>query len=619
MADINYSFNVGAEAGTTPDSNTWSFCGVKILPGPGNTALLHKIRTGERMMVQPDLAQALQQCTAFKTLEAHAQHIMQLIPALKEHPETVHQTLQTVREKGLLESAETAWTRLSDGACDDKKKQCRLFILTCDRPTALERLLASLQNDSLPADIEGIWIIDDSRANSSVEANARIIDKHRDVMSAPLTHFDLIARSAFIAALIAHHPKNEREVRFLFDRSRWGHSPTYGLARNLALLLSGGVPAVVMDDDIVLEAVQPPLEKNGLRFGAPNDREAVFYESPEALDQHSMAESTPPLTAVLAPLGEELGNILRTHWSGPQDLNGADGRSVNGFSARSRTLLTQCGYWGDAGTGSGNWVFHTSPSSQKRLLNTSEEIENTLGKGCSWHGYRGPTLTSYGVMSALTGLDHTALLPPYFPIGRGEDILFGIMVQRLHPDSVVMNAGWAIPHKPIDDRGQRGRLTSLNAAVDVSLLADWLGREPEDQWGLPPSQRLAGLADEIERLAVMDSDDLEHLISHSLLSKRSGLLNRCLEQLAGMNAAGLDGLPGTDPWREFLNNTREALLNSTLQTETSPLAQELANRVAQGSSLKLEDLKEMGQDFAAAIRVWPELVKTASTLISESH
>ena len=623
MSDFSYSFNLGSTPNSQPASDeTWSFCGVKILPGPGNTVLLHKVRTGQRMMVQPDLAQALQQCTAFRTLEAHAQRIMQAIPALKEHAQSVSETLETVRSKGLLESSRETWGRLTHASDTGTATPapCRLFVLTCDRPDALRRLLDSLQRSPLPTAIEGIWVIDDSRQEDAVAENADIIASAQASIDRPFTHFDLNARETLIAALEKYHPQSNGAIRFLLDRGYWQGTATYGLARNLALLLSGGYRAVMMDDDIVLRAMQPPLQKRPLRFGRPNEREAAFFDSIEALEQHDLPdESIEPLSDVLGSLGTTLGAELGDHWSGPQELANVDGHAINRFSAQSRVLLTQCGYWGDTGSAAGNWVFHTPATTQKRLLGVSEDVEATLGSGGNWYGYRGPTLTSYGVMSALTGVDHTTLLPPYFPAGRNEDIVFGIMAQRLYPDSVVMNAGWAVPHHPIESRTDRGQLTAIGSGVDISLLADWIGQEPEDQWGLPASQQLAGLADQIERLAVMGSREMEQMVSHMLLSKQSGLLNRCLEQLAGLNAAGLDGQPGTERWREFLDASRERLLTGVQATDATPLADTLTrhNQTStndNGMGASIERLREMGLDFAAALRVWPALVQTASTL-----
>jgi hypothetical protein len=114
---------------------------------------------------------------------------------------------------------------------------------------------------------------------------------------------------------------------------------------------------------------------------------------------------------------------------------------------------------------------------------------------------------------------------------------------------------------------------------------------------------------------------MEQLISQMLLSKQSGLLNRCLEQLAGLNAAGLDGQPGTERWREFLDASRERLLSGVQAADTSPLADTLARHNDTAAAdidmeMSIERLREIGMDFAAAMRIWPALVKTAGASLA---
>lgn len=591
--------------GATTSADLWSFSGVKIVPGPGGTALLHKSQTGQKMMVRPDLAQALQHCGPFRTLDAHTRIILEQMPSLREHGQSVQETLETVKSKGLLEHAEASWSRLTAEVTTESPDTCRLFILTCDRPKALKRIIASLALSDLPAEIEGLWIIDDSRDPESVSANAEVIAS-AEKLDFPMAHFNINARTQLLAALHEAHPDLSTAIRFLFDRDYWGDTPTHGMARNFALALSHGCRAIVMDDDILVQAIQPPLEALPLRFGTPNQREAVFYQSPEALEKHVMPYSQAPMPDMLRWLGKSLGPLLRQHWQSTSAFSGTQGEAVIRLTSSSPVVITQCGTWGDTGTTSGNWLFHIPSASQKRILAEPNGIEPTLSKRCAWFGYRGPTISQYGVMSAITGLAHDKLLPPYLPAGRNEDVMFGIMTQRLHPDSIVVNTGWAAPHLPLEERQERTALTSINTGLSVSLLADWLGREPEDQWGLQPVQRLSGMAEQIDRLAGMQKVELEQLVSHLLLSKRSGLLNSCLEQIAGLNAAGLDGLPGTDRWQSFLQGSRESLLESIQAVDTSPIADSLDQ-----TDVTVETLQRMGRDFAEALRVWPTLVKTA--------
>ncbi|GIR90449.1 MAG: hypothetical protein CM15mP89_4540 [Gammaproteobacteria bacterium] len=81
-------------------------------------------------------------------------------------------------------------------------------------------------------------------------------------------------------------------------------------------------------------------------------------------------------------------------------------------------MLSQCGTWGDAGTGIRQLDFPSAISNHQKLLEAQADISALLDKGSNWFGYRGPTVTGHGIMAAVTGLDHRALLPPYLPAGR---------------------------------------------------------------------------------------------------------------------------------------------------------------------------------------------------------
>ena len=485
MSDFSFSATIGAPPANDASGTLWSFNGVRMLAGPAGSVILHKLRGDRRMIVQPDVADAMRLCGPFRTLDAHARSIMEAMPALKEHAEHTLQTLRGLAEAGLLESSETAWERLTlPAGATDTGAPCRVFILTCDRPAALNRLLSGLREYPLPDAVEGIWIVDDSRQAENIQENQSIIVAQAEGATVPVVHVDPIKRGDLIQQLKTALPEHSDSIEWLLERSVWSTAPTYGIARNLALLLSVGKRALVLDDDIIPQAIAPPLSSTGLRFGTANDREAVFYASQEALTQHAMQLPDSPLAMMLASLGRSFGTLLPRHLPGHKALLGFDGELLDRHHSNSRALMTQCGSWGDSGTADGNWVLNLPDSSINKLLAQPDGLSALLRARSHWMGCRGSSLSQYGTLSQLTGLDNTTLLPPYTPAGRGEDMMFGIMLQRLHPESAVWNEGWAIRHEPIEDRESRGELIPLSVKPGLSLLADWLGREPRDQWGL---------------------------------------------------------------------------------------------------------------------------------------
>ena len=607
MSEFHYS--ISPDAKTTPHETLWSFHGVDRHPGPAGTAVLHKRRGDYRCMVQANVADALALCAPYRTIEAHTRHIINEFPELAQHAAHTEKTLLGLAEAGLFESSAATWQRLTKKPSDTSAvASCRLFVLTCDRPSALERLLSSLTNRSIPSEIESVWIIDDSRQPENQTANAGLVETVAANSSLPLMHFGASQRADLIGNLKTALPESEGTIDWLLSSSSWGEIPTYGIARNLALLLSVGKRALVLDDDIILEAIAPPLSPQTLRIGHANDREAVFYTSREALDRHALPSQESPLTLMLSSLGHPLAGLLPNYLADDRGLAGANGHLMNHLSGLSIARVTQCGSWGDPGTANANWIFHLPENSINKLMEAEESLAGTLSARASWFGYRGPVLSQYGTLSQLTGLDHTVLLPPYLPAGRGEDILFGILMQRLHPESTVWNEGWAIRHHPLENRADRAKLSAMSVIPSSSLLADWLGHEPLGQEGLTASARLSAVANQVQQLTKLDLSSMEDLVRQGLVSKRSQLLTQCMEKIARLEK--LPEQTGKREWQLFLEATRDKLVSEITESEEAPLTEALTR----GALGKVSALRQHGEQFAKALGIWPLLREAAADL-----
>lgn len=611
MTNIQYSYSLGSvPVNTEAPQPLWSCHGIQIIPGPTDTVVLFNPKNDARLLVQSEVARALEHCYRFDTLSGHLNRLFDAMPPLREQPEDAKKILELVRDAGIFESADEAWQRLTTRPDESplNDSPVRLFILTCDRPKALERLLRALNEQTLPEHIEALFVIDDSRANESSINNAAVIESVQKNIGLPVHHIDMAVRTELISQLKATLPESQHlAIDFLLDRSYWGAAPTYGLARNLALLLSVNYRALVMDDDILPVAMTPPLLKKDLGFDTPTAREAVFYSSTAEMEQYALIADFNPLSAMLKSLGQPLSQILSAQLGGANALKGVDGRLTTSFRASSRVHLGQCGTWGDPGTADAASIFFLNEPSVQRLLQLGDALETGLSVRAGWMGYRGDTIGAYGVMSAITGLNHHVLLPPYLPAGRGEDLLFGAMLQRLHPESAVFNEGWGAPHYPVEDRSTRGKLNPMTVSASTATLIDWLGRPPRDESGISPEVRLLMLADEIGRLASMETKALEQLVKSELLSKRASLLALCMENLNALPR--LSALPGAPDWGTFLEQSRDHLLNQIQSSEPQPVAEALKH-----ASSDMRTLRQIGADFAEAIKAWPTICGAAAAL-----
>jgi hypothetical protein len=289
-------------------------------------------------------------------------------------------------------------------------------------------------------------------------------------------------------------------------------------------------------------------------------------------------------------------------------LAGWDGELLARFTAQSPILMTQCGSWGDPGTGSGEWAYFLHQSSVQRLLALDSDLEQTLAARASWFGYRGPTISQYGTLSQLTGLANHTLLPPYLPVGRGEDIFFGLLLQRMYPTSAVLNEGWAIRHAPLEDRASRGALLPLDVTAGMATVGDWIGREAADQWGQTPEANLMAVSEQIMRLSTMGTQALTELANQEAVSKASSLLRRCFEQIDQL--AQMESEPGYPQWRGFLEQTRDQLVQRIQAPNADPLS---AVMNAGGGEARL---RATGQQLAQALRAWPRIWEAAKGLMA---
>lgn len=602
---LSYTPDPSPNRPSTPE-DLWSFAGVNSFSGPSGTVILQNRRTDARMIVTSDVAQALSFCTHFRTIAQHVEGIEAHMPALRGQPEAIRGALQNVRDHGLLQSAKALLTELkSDDVGKPRNTPVKVFVLTCDRPDLLERLLSSMAKLPWPEEALGVWVIDDSKEKQASDRNREICNRQ---LSDIHTHYvGADQRAALIDHILQQLPQAAEALKFALDKDRWPGLATYGQARNLAQLLSVGYRAIVFDDDTVCQAVAPPLAERGLRFGSLREREAVLYDSAAMQERHKLLIKESPIALMAKSIGRSLSQVLTADGSINQmaAVNGVDGNELLRFNESSSAKLVQAGFWGDPGTGGANWLFYLPTNSLRRVLDDNTPLQTLIAARSTWAGFRGDTITPYGSMSAITGVDNTELMPPYLPVGRVEDLSFGIMLQRLHPNDFTYNCAWSVVHNPAENREDRSKLTPIATRAGLTNLIDWLGREPNDQWGLSAESRLLELSMQVRRLANMSEGALNTLVRSEVLSKQSALLQQTTTQTA--TCKNFAESANRNHWLKFLATSGEELGQSVQNASVESIDQAAA---AVGG---LDALRALGHEFADCLSFWPEIRSAAAS------
>jgi hypothetical protein len=576
----------------------------------GGNLLIHR-HNDCQMIVSPEVATALFTCHSFASLSGHAERLTATIPQLQGQQADVLKVLNAVRDNGLMTSAGDTCTRLcpADTPPATDLPATRAFIITCDRPAAVRRLLESMLRAGNLTQHEHLFLIDDSRDPDNATLNREAVAQFNFTSARDMCYVGAEAQQRLLDGLVRALPKQEQGIRFLVDRKRWSDKKSYGLARNLCLLLSIGCRAVVMDDDVICTAVASPHRREGLSFGDTR-REVDFYASQDDILQRTTRADFDPLSGHARFLGLNLAqaiNRLGYDRLSPAQLQSANAACIDLWCAESPILVTQSGSLGDPGTPGTQWLYTLDGASAQRVLDLPGGLEAALSSRQYWVGQPRPTFGRRAHMSQITGLDNSRLLPPYFPVFRSEDDLFGAMLSFLHPDSVVLDQDWAIPHFPLEARGAAAPQTQPDGRVETRF-GRLIDEQTHYQEGITPETRLTRLAALVRELAETPDRGLITLY-------RSETASRQAREAQKIRTLLQQAIPRTESWRTYLEQ-RLGGLNTALQA-VPDLCQSGGVPQSYTGDAVLADFRGYAGGFAAALNAWSDLRGAASKVSDE--
>ena len=614
MADdfsISYSYQAStpepAPAPPPGDATLYAAAGLERVELHNGGTLLLDRHSDSRLVVAPEVSLALRSCESFRTLAGHADHLAATIPELAGQQQEVVGVLEMVRDAGLLQSADAVCKRLCPEQIPAPElAPSRVFIITCDRPEAVERLLHSMRTADL-ARHEQLVLVDDSRDAGNAATNRAAVQRFNRGSPLAMQYFGVEAQSRLLERLLAELPGQEPGIRFLIDRQRWAGEKSYGLARTLCLLLSVGRRALVMDDDVLCQAMLAPHAAEGLLFG-DRGREVEFYASEEEALARTTRAGFDPLAGHARCLGMTLAQAIRElgfDGLGPEELQGANTAYLDLWDGDSPVLVTQSGSLGDPGTPDNDWLYTLDTSSARRLMAAPGMLEAARLNRHYWRGQPRPSFGKLAVISQVTGLDNSRLLPPYFPVYRGEDHLFGAMVEYLHPRAAVLDYPWCVPHFPLDGRPGHSDHAPADGRASVrpgKIVTD----RTNYRSGITAETRLQGLAQFILELAQTSDQGLLTLYRAEAAEARAG-------KAARLEAILRDGLVRPAPWSSWLQgslaNYKQAVASSIALTHQPGIPAGMDDRAV------LDAFRTQAGAYASALFAWPDIRLAAGRIL----
>jgi hypothetical protein len=523
--DFSLDLSLNQPLSHEPQVELFAFDECKTYPLPERRLLIRNPNNGKSAIIMPEVLSALTLCKTFRSLEDHIRHVEQGMPALRGQPEQIRSVLGAMIRDGMLVTASSLCASINSAVAsgDDQDAPAVVAIITCDRPAALKRLLDSIHEQGGPACFETLYVVDDSRAAGHIDSNRKHVTDFSGQSAIKTEYIGREQQQALMNEAIARNPEHEESIRFLIDFERWKDEWTGGLARNYALLLSLGKRLVMFDDDALFQVYEPQPRPRGVSL-SDEIREAEFYEHPGDWPGLKLRKDLDPVKAHLHCLGLPLRKALsRLGADGlsPNDLANATVLQVRGLHANSPVLVSQCGTVGDPGVGNNTWIIELTGKSREKMLAGEETVQRAIRNDNCWVGRRRPHISRRSNMSLITGLDNRKPLPPYFPIQRSEDRLYGIMLSMLFPDAAALDYPWVAPHLPDEDRDRSRKETDFSGKRGFpNFFRDWVLLQAGRCNGSDHDARLQAVAQLFNELANMSDEQLMELYRDEMTRAR---------------------------------------------------------------------------------------------------
>ncbi len=615
--NYNFSFNYDQSsskpaAATEPELIMFDDCHVFQLPD--NHVLIRSKQTGIQTLITSDVLYTLHKCDSFKTLDQHISHLAATVPELQGQEADIRHILTSVQQAGLMVSARKLATALSHGAPVTRNDQSlSLCILSCDRPRALERLLDSMfSHYGINPDYD-YYVIDDSRQTENQIKNQSVVEAFNQAHGTRVNYFGPEEQTRFQQQLESSLPGHRTAIDFLIGRYQIEKTASYGRTRNLALLLSVGRQLILLDDDIIYHRHLPPEVEAGARI-SPLPRDAEFYADNQEWEGFSSTNTSDPADEFANLLGCTLEQALATlelKQLPQKRLTELMPPDLPVVHKDARILVAGCGTFGDPGMASNGWLYETNPTARKSLLRSEDFYQEARSRRNIWSGRHAVNFSPrFVLLSQMTGMDNRELLPAYFPLFRNEDFLFGENLQFLHPDSLMVDFPWALPHLPLEER--RWDKNSIDRPMNYGMLdftADYLAPKRDAYQTKDPGLRLQLLSHLFTDLGTLDDDSLSQLIKNESCGLQSARIQRLDKTLREFPDA-------PDYWAEDVRKAVAANQQGLMEAldDIFPYCLKDVQK-----EQRLQHARELWQKFGQSLAAWEDIRQAAQSIASSGR
>jgi len=276
---------------------------------------------------------------------------------------------------------------------------------------------------------------------------------------------------------------------------------------------------------------------------------------------------------------------------------------------RGRVLITFSGLAGDPGVNLPPTLQPLNEVSHETLMRSREQYEVACRSRELLKAPSAMILSRRGAfVTAAFGFDNRSLLPPFFPLLKGQDGTFGATLHKCFLQGYWGYLPWAILHSPSDDRSYSSETTrkilgSVRMCNIVTALINEFQFSPivSDDPG-----RLCALAKYLVSLGSMKMEDFEEFVRLSLFRAQTAYLTLMEKQLVLFSEQ-------PDFWAADVRDAMSLIKKSLLDPAYTIPEDLLLNRSE-------DDARELTQKlvlrFGELLGSWPAMISSTRDLLA---
>lgn len=490
-------------------------------------------------------------------------------------------------------------------------------IMTHNRLNALERALVSyIENTRSHGRSPEFVVFDDTETEVGQRRCRSMLRDVERRYGTKILYAGRRERVQFANDLVAVGGLPADIVRFaLFDVERCGNA--YGVSRNALMLDSVGHAVFSADDDTVCRIATSPNPVAGVRFATAWDpADLWFFPDRERALRSATFVDEDILSVHEQVLGGDVRALLGFSGNGEKPALPNHKSSFENLSEGifGKVLATFNGLVGDCAWGSpfGDWggpmgCLLLNGASHKRLVQSEADYRTACTTREIMRVVDRPTLCRETLfMTVFMALDNRDLLPPFFPVKRGEDILFGLSLNRCVPHGYVGQLPRALVHAPVERRiFSKGEILRSASGFDTAkLLIACIKSYGEKSTGGNVEVGLRALGDHLVELASMRASDFRETVRDQVWKNTNSFIAMMEQRLQAS-----DGLPRF--WATDVNKFIERLSEAVRKPDYCVPLDLLHGR-------SHEEVRELAQrlvlNFGQLLRWWPAIVEMAREL-----